>query len=87
MSSVLNECNDGQLANVITRGISLGEFKGYHENAVQDSIKLIRKKSAERKRDELMSRIRQFKALTADDQSQLNRLLAEKMELDRLLMH
>ena len=87
LSSVLNECNDGQLANVITRGISLGEFKGYHENAVQDSIKLIRKKSAERKRDELMSRIRQFKALTADDKRQLNRLLAEKMELDRLLMH
>ncbi len=87
LSSVLNVCNDRPLANLITQRISLGEFKDYPENAVSDSIKLIKKKSTERKRDELMSRIRQFKVLTADDQNQLNELLSEKMELDKLLKH
>lgn len=87
LTSILNHCHDEQLSNLITSVISLGEFKENQELAVRDSIQLIKKKSLERQRDRLMSRIRQFKAVTSDDQKQLGRLLAEKMELDQKLAH
>ena len=85
LNSVLNCCDDGRLSNLITKVISLGEFKDYPESAVQDSITLIKKKATERRRDKLMERIRAFNAVTSDDKKQLNSLLSEKMKLDNLL--
>ena len=85
LNSVLNCCDDDRLSNLITKVISLGEFKDYPEDAVQDSIRLIKKKSTERRRDKLMERIRAFNAVTPDDKKQLDSLLSEKMELDKLL--
>ncbi|MGP1457843.1 MAG: DNA primase [Treponema sp.] len=85
LNAILDFCDDERLANLITKVISLGEFKDYSESAVQDSIRLIKKKVTERRRDKIMERIRGFHAVTAEDKDELNALLAEKMNLDRQL--
>lgn len=85
--SVLNHCKDERLSNLITKVISLGEFKDNSENAIQDSIELLKRKSFEKKRDDLQNQIRNFKIVTQDDKAQLEKLLQEKLELDRKLIH
>lgn len=87
LTGILNRCNEPKLTNLITKVISLGEFKENNENAIQDSIKMLKRRNLERKRDEIMYRIRNFKIVTSDDKKQLENLLEEKMELDRKLMH
>ena len=87
LTGILNHCNEPKLTNLITKVISLGEFKENSESAIQDSIKMLKRRNLERKRDEIMCRIRNFKIITSDDKIQLENLLEEKMELDRKLMH
>ena len=87
LTSILNHCNEPELTNLITRVISLGEFKENNEDAIQDSIQMLKRKNLERKRDDIMSRIRKFNVNTSHDQKELEKLLEEKMELDRKLMH
>lgn len=85
--SILNHCDDSRLSNIITKVISLGEFKDNSENAILDSIKLLKRKCFERKRDDLQNQIKTFKVVTQDDQIQFNKLIQEKIELDRMLIH
>lgn len=85
--SVLNHCTDERLANLITKVISLGEFKDNTENAIHDSINQLKRKYFEKKRDDLQNQIRNFKIITSDDQIQLQKLISEKMKLDRKLIH
>ena len=85
LNAILDSCKDERLANLITKVISLGEFKDYSESAVQDSIRLIKKKVTERRRDKIMERIRGFHAVTPEDKDELNALLMQKMALDRQL--
>ena len=85
LNAILDSCEDERLANLITKVISLGEFKDYSEDAVQDSIRLIKKKVTERRRDKIMERIRGFHAVTPEDKDELNALLTQKMALDRQL--
>ena len=87
LTSILNHCNEPELTNLITKVISLGEFKENNEDAIQDSIQMLKRKNLERKRDDIMSRIRKFNVNTSHDQKELEKLLEEKMELDRKLMH
>ena len=87
LTSILNHCNEPELTNLITKVISLGEFKKNNEDAIQDSIQMLKRKNLERKRDDIMSRIRKFNVNTSHDQRELEKLLEEKMELDRKLMH
>ena len=87
LTSILNHCNEPELTNLITKVISLGEFKENNEDAIQDSIQMLKRKNLERKRDDIMSRIRKFNVNTSHDQRELEKLLEEKMELDRKLMH
>ena len=87
LTSILNHCNEPELTNLITKVISLGEFKENNENAIQDSIQMLKRRNLERKRDDIMSRIRKFNVNTSHDQRELEKLLEEKMELDRKLMH
>ena len=39
------------------------------------------------KRDDLQNQIKTFKVVTQDDQIQFNKLIQEKIELDRMLIH
>ena len=87
LTSILNHCNEPELTNLITKVISLGEFKKNNEDAIQDSIQMLKRKNLERKRDDIMSRIRKFNVNTSHDQKELEKLLEEKMELDSKLMH
>ena len=87
LTSILNHCNEPELTNLITKVISLGEFKENNEDAIQDSIQMLKRRNLERKRDDIMSRIRKFNVSTSHDQRELEKLLEEKMELDRKLMH
>lgn len=87
LTSILNHCNEPELTNLITKVISLGEFKENNEDAIQDSIQMLKRRNLERKRDDIMSRIRKFNVNTSHDQKELEKLLEEKMELDRKLMH
>ena len=87
LTSILNHCNEPELTNLITKVISLGEFKENNEDAIQDSIQMLKRKNLERKRDDIMNRIRKFNVNTSHDQKELEKLLEEKMELDRKLMH
>jgi hypothetical protein len=48
---------------------------------------MLKRRNLERKRDDIMSRIRKFNVNTSHDQRELEKLLEEKMELDRKLMH
>jgi DNA primase len=85
VSSILNHCEDEEMQRMITRVISSGEFSQNGSRVVQDSIQLIKRNSLERKRDELMNRIRLFNPVTPSDLQQLNELLEEKMNLDSRL--
>ena len=87
LTSILNHCNEPELTNLITKVISLGEFKENNEDAIQDSIQMLKRRNLERKRDDIMSQIRKFNVNTSHDQRELEKLLEEKMELDRKLMH
>ena len=87
LTSILNHCNEPELTNLITKVISLGEFKENNEDAIQDSIQMLKRRNLERKRDDIMSRLRKFNVNTSHDQKELEKLLEEKMELDRKLMH
>ncbi|MCR5401426.1 MAG: DNA primase [Treponema sp.] len=83
LNSLLNHCTDEQISSLITDVVTKGEFSGYTEKAVRDSIKLIKTKSLERQRDKIMNIIRTFRPITQDDKDYLGKLLSEKMELDK----
>jgi DNA primase len=85
VSSILNRCGDEQVEKMITRVISSGEFSQNSSRIIQDSIRLIRRNGLEKKRDQLMNRIRQFKPVTPSDEDFMKQLLAEKMEIDNRL--
>ena len=82
---ILSHCTDGQMSNLITSVISMGEFKERNDIAVRDSINLIKRKSLEKYRSKLLERIKNFNAITVDDQITLQKLLSEKIELDNRL--
>ncbi|MDE5899626.1 MAG: DNA primase [Treponemataceae bacterium] len=87
LPGILARCGDSRMQELIAGAVSSGEFRENTEEAVRDFIRLLQKKSIERKKEKIMERIRTFTAATADDQKQLQRLLAEKMELDRKFIH
>ena len=86
LTGVLNRCKDGRLADLITSVVSLGEYRDNTRNAVQDSIRMIKRRSLERRRNVLMERLRHLSPVTADDKEQLREILREKMEIDRKLL-
>ena len=85
LSAVLSRCDDVRLSNMITASLSSGEFSRNTETAVKDSIRTIKRRVLEKQRDRLTERIRQFSCVTQDDAEELNRLLSEKMLLDKKL--
>lgn len=82
LPGILAMCENQSLSNLITATVSRGEYKNNTKKAINDSIKLLKKKSLEKKRDKLMARINRFLPITEDDQKELQRLVAEKMKVD-----
>lgn len=85
LSTILSRCSDDRVSSLIVSAISLGEFKDENESTIQDSIKMLKRRNLEKQRDALMQRIRAFTIQTDDDKNQLNRMLEEKIELDKKL--
>ena len=81
-TTLLNHCDDENLSNLITRAVSLGEFRDNTESAVKDSVMLLKSRSIERQRERLMEQIRSFNCLTEDDKAEFQKLLSKKIELD-----
>ncbi len=81
-TTLLSHCDDENLSNLITRAVSLGEFRDNTECAVRDSVMLLKARSAERQRERLMEQIRCFTCLTEDDKLEFQKLLTKKIELD-----
>lgn len=84
-TNLLNHCDDVNLSKLITEAVSLGEFKDNNDDAVQDSVRLLKARSIERQREKIMDQIRRFVSLTDDDQVEFQKLLSRKMELDKKL--
>ncbi|AEE16787.1 DNA primase [Treponema brennaborense] len=81
-SSILAKCGGEQVKNMVAKVVTSGEYAENPHQLIEDSIKLIKRNSLERKRTRLMNRIRQFKVATLEDQKELDALLSEKMTLD-----
>lgn len=81
-TTLLNHCDDENLSNLITRAVSLGEFRDNTESAVKDSVMLLKSRSVERQREKVMEQIRGFNCLTEDDKAEFQKLLSKKIELD-----
>lgn len=84
-TNLLNHCDDSELSNLITEAVSLGEFKNNTEDAVKDSVRLLKARSIERQRSKLMEQIASFNVLTSDDNEEFQKLVSRKMELDNKL--
>ena len=81
VSNILNRCDSDELRGLIMN--SVNEYSSHIEQSVRDSIMLIKKNSLEKKRRDLMPRIRKLEQSTiSEDQMRLKELLAEKMDID-----
>ena len=81
---ILSNCDDPALTQVITGVISTGAYKDDNVSAIiEDTIKFIKKNQIEEQRNNLTKRIREYILVTEDDKLQLNKMLEQKIELDR----
>lgn len=81
VSNILNRCDSDELRGLIMN--SVNEYSSHIEQSVRDSIMLIKKNSLEKKRRDLMPRIRKLEQSTiSEDQMRLKELLSEKMDID-----
>ena len=85
VAAVLDLCADGALRGKIAEVLASGEFSQNTEQAVRDSVGLIRRNSLERQRRELLDRIQHFTVVTPQDAELMQRLLAQKMSVDAAL--
>lgn len=81
--SILQRCS-GEIRALVTKAVTSGEFTLNSRQAVDDSIRLIRKNSLKRKRDRIVNKIRTLEngGGTFDTAQELNALLTEKMNID-----
>ena len=81
-SNVLAKCSDETIKNLVVKSVTSGEYSTNPKQVIDDSIKLIKRNSLERKRNRLMNKIRQFTVTSWEDQKQLDEMLTEKMNFD-----
>ncbi|MCR4940642.1 MAG: DNA primase [Treponemataceae bacterium] len=82
--NILERCEDISLKRIIAETVVSGEFSVNTEQAVKDSIRLIKYNSLCRKRERILNRIRQASSAsdTLDTKTTLDTLVAEKMNID-----
>lgn len=73
---------DKCLSDIVMMKIVIGEYENNREVAVKSSIKRLKIKSLERKRDDLQKRITNFRYLTPDDKIALKEIMQNKREID-----
>ncbi len=85
IGAILSKCNNPGLVNLITEVLSSELYKNTSniDAVLKDTIKLVKKNKLDDQRCRLLQRIRSYTVVTEDDRQQLNKLLAEKLELDR----
>jgi DNA primase len=83
LDGILPQVSDQRVRGLITGAAASGEYH-YTEEAMRDSIRRLRKNSLERKRNDLMNRIRllQSQISTLEDRQRMETLLSQKMNLD-----
>jgi len=79
--SILQRCS-GEVRAMVAKAVTSGEFALNCRQAVDDSIRLIRKNSLERKRDHLGNKIRSLEGGFAGSAHELDALVNEKMNID-----
>ncbi|WP_191014831.1 DNA primase [Treponema zioleckii] len=83
--AVVNHCQDNSLQQFIIGTIASGEFKTNTEQMIKDGIAMIKNKSLEKKRDDLLEKIEEQQRMSPQNIEELKRLIAEKMDIDRKL--
>jgi DNA primase len=85
-SSICEHCEDQKLVQLITEGVTSGEYSANTEKIVQDSIALIRQRELVRQKEYILNRITGLgNPSTPEQAEELNSLLKEKMKIDSLL--
>jgi DNA primase len=80
--SILSRCTGEGLRRLVTETIVSGEFVENSEQTIEDSIRLIKRNSLERRRNRIVNKIRQNRGITLDETQTLHSLIAEKMSID-----
>ncbi len=83
VSGILNRCNESDgLRELILQSVQ--EYSAHAEQSVEDSIRLIKRNALKRRRTEVQERIgRMERSTLPEDQAQLAKLLAQKMDIDK----
>ena len=81
---ILDRCDDEKLVQLITESISSGVYQSEKiSTIVEDTVNYVNKNKLDDQRNNLLHRIREYTVVTQEDQKQLNKLLVEKLELDK----
>jgi DNA primase len=82
VSALLSKFDNAAVKQLVTDAITTGEYGAYTLDAVQDSIRRVKRSSLERRRNAVQNMIRQIAAAPPYDQRQLDELLLQKMSID-----
>lgn len=85
LSAMLVQSQDEEIQRQITGASASDEFHGDMAKYIDDSIMLIKRKALIRKREKLSKRINSLHPVTSDDETLLQELLLEKMQIDKHL--
>ena len=84
LENILSRC-DKELQQPIVETTSVGEFSKNTAKAVQDSFIFLRKRSLERKRNEIGAKISSLRIASEEDRLLMQDFLKEKMNIDKLI--
>ena len=85
VSNILNRCESEQLKSMIFK--SVDEYSSNIAQLVESSILYVERTALERKRQELVNRMKRLeRSALPEDQSQLVELLSQKMDLDNKIV-
>jgi DNA primase len=82
VSAVMSRFEDAAVRQLISDAVTTGEYSSYTLDAVNDSIRRIKRNSLERRRLAIQNQIRQLTVATLEDRRRLDDLLSQKMYID-----
>lgn len=88
--NILSKCNSVPVQNLIAQRVASGEFSGSREHVqkiIEDGILGIQCITLERKRKNLLNKMRLIKGNTLEERQQLDAMLTDKMALDYELLN
>lgn len=83
--AILAKCTDENLKKLVSETVTSSEFSLNSQKAIEDSIKMIRRNSLEKKRARLTNKIRQWSGSTLEEFNALQNMQYEKMTIDNEL--